>query len=140
MSNKRIYVVAVIVIFLIVGVIVWGMKQSNTAKAPTVEKFGPTQNEGQQNQATDIVYYYRNDCPHCTDLSKWLDDNKISDKVAFVKKEIHDQANADELQKRAGECNIPPDQIGVPFIYGKGQCYVGTPNAETFFKQEAGIQ
>jgi len=140
MVEKKIYIAAVVAIFLVVGVVVWGMNQPEKSNAPAIEKFGPAQSAGQPDQAGEIVYYYRSDCSHCAELSKFIDDNKIADKVAFVKKEIHDQANSAEMQKRANECGIPESQLGVPFIYGKGKCYIGTPQAEDFFKQAAGMQ
>ena len=30
-------------------------------------------------------------------------------------------------------------EIGVPFIYSEGECLIGTPEIEAFFKEKAGI-
>jgi glutaredoxin len=137
MENNKKYIGMVIVAFLVVGIIVWGSKQEK-ANAPTVSN-GNTENQNQASTSEEIIYYYRYDCSHCTELSKFLDDNKIAEKVNFSKKEIHDKVNGQELQKRAAECNIPTDQIGVPFVWARGKCIIGTPPAEEFFKQEAGL-
>jgi glutaredoxin len=88
----------------------------------------------------ETIYFYGQECPHCLDVLKFLDDNKVGEKVTFTKKEVwHNKANAAEMQKRAAECGISPDGMGVPFVYGKGKCFVGTPDVEAFFKQAAGI-
>jgi glutaredoxin len=137
MSNKRIYAATVVAIFLIVGAIVWGVKQPQKANAPAVTQ----ENASQQNQSGEIIYFYGEECPHCKDVAKFLEDNKIADKVNFSKKEVwHDTANAAEMEKKAQECNIQKEGMGVPFVYAKGKCYVGTPQVEAFFSQEAGIQ
>jgi hypothetical protein len=50
----------------------------------------------------------------------------------------HNKKNLNELQKRAGECSIAED-VGVPFVWSEGKCFIGGPDAEKFFKEKAGI-
>lgn len=139
MSNKKIYTTAAIAIFLVVGAIVWGAKQPNTANAPVVEN--NNQNAGPVNPTDEIIYFYGETCPHCIELNKFLEENKIAEKVNFSKKEVwSNKTNAAEMEKKAQECGIQREGMGVPFVYARGKCYVGTPNAEALFKQEAGIQ
>lgn len=138
--NKKHYIVLVVVIFLIVIIVVWGLKQE-TANAP-VTGAGSVKGESavQDNTSSDIIYYYGEECPHCKDVAQFLEDNKIAEKVNFSKKEVwHDTVNAAEMEKKAAECNIQKSGMGVPFVYAKGKCYVGTPDVEAFFKQAAGI-
>lgn len=86
----------------------------------------------------DIIYYYGNTCPHCQELSKWLDENKIAEKVKFVKKEVYqNQANSQELQQAAKECELDTSSIGVPFVYAKGKCYIGSDQAKEFFQKQS---
>ncbi len=90
---------------------------------------------------SSIVYYYGKECPHCKDLAKFLEDKRIADKVSFAKKEVwHNAKNADEMQKRADGCQVSKEGMGVPFVWSEGQCFVGGPDAENFFKQKAGIK
>jgi len=90
---------------------------------------------------SDIIFFFGQECPHCQDVEKFLAENKISDKVKFDSLEVwHNSANNDVLTQRARECGIPQDKMGVPFLYAKGKCYVGTPDVEAFFRQEAGIK
>lgn len=87
-----------------------------------------------------ITYYYGAECPHCADVKKFLEENKIAEKVSFEEKEVwHDQKNAAEMTAKAKVCNLDPKQIGVPFIFADGKCYIGTPDVEDFFKSKAGI-
>lgn len=134
MSRKKIYILAAVVLVLIGGVVYWGVRSAQRAKAPIVT-------DGTNNENPDAVYFYGDGCSHCKVVAKFLEDNKISEKVNFVKKEVwRDKNNAAEMQRRAVECGIEPSGMGVPFVYSKGKCYVGTPDVEGFFKQAAGIQ
>ena len=121
-DKKRLYILSALIIVIISGFIIWGMKQTG----------GPQ---------SDIIYYYSKDCPHCQDVGKFLDDNKIAEKVQFEKKEVGSNVkNALEMQKRAGECKVDPKNLGVPFVWARGKCFIGEPDVENFFKQEAGIK
>jgi len=137
MTDKKTYIAGAVAL-LIVGLIVfWGLKQPEKANAPTVSQ----EEIGQQNQSADIIYYYGAECPHCKDVAKFLEDNKIAEKVNFSKKEVwHNTDNAAEMQKKGEECNLQKQGMGVPFLYARGKCFIGTPEVEAFFKQEAGIQ
>lgn len=90
---------------------------------------------------SDIIYFYGQECTHCQEVAKFIADNKIDKKVAFVKKEVwNNKTNQAEMTAKIKECNIPESQAGVPFLYARGKCYIGSPDVEQFFKQEAGIQ
>ena len=139
--DKRNYALAAGVLVVIGAIIFWGVKQPEKANAPVVEN--NNQNAEPVNPTDEVIYYYGETCPHCIELNKFLEDNKIAEKVNFTKKEVFDKknaANVAEWEKKAAECGIKREGMGVPFIYARGKCYVGTPDAEAFFKQEAGIQ
>ncbi len=88
----------------------------------------------------ETVYYYGAECPHCKDVSAFLDENKIAEKVKFEKKEVwHDTVNAKEMEDRAKICGLDVKNIGVPFVYADGKCHIGTPEVESFFKAAAGM-
>jgi hypothetical protein len=89
-----------------------------------------------------IVFFYGNGCPHCADLETYISDNKIASKVKYTMEEVwYNEENANLLQQVAEQtCGLKESDIGVPFIYdGNGKCYVGVPDAETFFATQAGI-
>jgi glutaredoxin len=112
-------------LIVIVGLVYWGLQD---AKQPA-------------DDPNAIIYYYGESCPHCKALSEFLDANKIAEKVSFQKKEVwYDKTNASEMSRRAKACDIKPEGMGVPFVYGgDGKCYIGEPDARKFFSEKAGI-
>jgi len=141
MESKKIYASMIAVFFLMVGVVFWGINQPEKANAPVIDP-GSVEGESttKENATDEIIYYYGETCPHCIDLNKFLEENKIAEKVNFSKKEVWgNKANAAEMEKKAAECDIERSGMGVPFVYARGKCYVGTPQAEALFKQEAGL-
>lgn len=124
-GKKRIYTILVIILAVIAGFIIWGTKQPGKVIAPTSE----------------IVYYYSEQCSHCKNVAKFLEENNIAEKVNFTRKEVRgSEDSASELQARAGECGIDSKSIGVPFLYARGECYIGDQDVIEFFKKEAGLQ
>lgn len=89
---------------------------------------------------TVTTYFYGEECPHCQDVRKFLDENKIEEKFSFVKREVwHDRANAALMREAAEVCALKSEEIAVPFVFSAGECLVGTPKVIEFFKQKAGI-
>lgn len=90
--------------------------------------------------ASSIVYYYGEECPHCKDVMKFLEENKIAEKVKFEKKEVwHNTANAREMDAKVKICGLDKKSVGVPFLFADGKCFIGTPDVTGFFKKAAGI-
>ncbi|KKR21672.1 MAG: hypothetical protein UT50_C0005G0006 [Candidatus Moranbacteria bacterium GW2011_GWA2_39_41] len=86
---------------------------------------------------TDIVLFFGAECPHCKDVDKFVVDNQIAEKVKFDSLEVwHNDANAKVLIQKSKECGIDENKVGVPFLFARGKCFVGTPEVEGFFKQE----
>ncbi|MDO8240461.1 MAG: hypothetical protein Q7T51_00545 [Candidatus Moranbacteria bacterium] len=89
---------------------------------------------------SDVIFFFGRECSHCKDVEKFVSDNKIAEKVTFDSLEVwHNDANAKILTQKAQECKLAQDKIGVPFLFARGKCFVGTPEVEGFFKQEMGI-
>ncbi|MDX9913804.1 MAG: hypothetical protein RBS77_04450 [Candidatus Moranbacteria bacterium] len=88
-----------------------------------------------------IIYYYGAECPHCKDVLAYLEENDIYSKVDFIKKEVwNNRSNGEELRNAALKCGMNPSNIGVPFVFSKGKCYMGGPDVTEFFAKEAGIE
>lgn len=102
------------------------------------------QDDGQATPMTagsDIVLFYGKECPHCQDLEKKIEEEKLAEKVKFDSLEVwHNTENRKIFKDRAFECGYTEDQLGVPFLYARGKCYVGTPDIEKFLKEEAVIK
>ncbi|TAK96503.1 hypothetical protein EPO05_01735 [Patescibacteria group bacterium] len=91
----------------------------------------------------DIVYFYGDGCSHCEVLSKFLEDNKVAEKVPFQKLEVwKNLRNQKLLMEAVKRCQIDTSAggVGVPFVYARGKCFVGEVEATDFFKAEAGLQ
>ncbi len=126
MVNKRkIYIIGGAIILVAAGLIFWEVKRPSKVAAPTNE----------------IVYYYGEQCSHCKNVTEFLEENNIAEKIEFVKKEVwSDKDSASELQARASECGVDSKNIGVPFLYAQGKCYIGDQDVIEFFKKEAESQ
>ncbi len=125
MEKRPLIGLALGIVFLIGGLVWWGL-QSEGAK----EAF----------DATVTTYFYGEECPHCRDVRAFLDENKIEEKFSFVKREVwHDRANAALMREAAGICALKAEEVAVPFVFSDGKCLIGTPKVIEFFKQKAGI-
>lgn len=133
MKKENIYLVLGAVLLIAIGFFVWksdGRGEEKTEPQPS----------SQENSA-DVIFYYGDQCSHCHKVIKFLDDNQIADKVGFTRKEVSSSPeNGNELYEKADECGLAKNQIGVPFVYAKGKCYVGEIEVMDFFKKEAGLQ
>lgn len=124
--KKNTWVIFLLLIVLIVGFWLWiSFYEKNSPATPVV---------------SDTILFYGKECPHCIEVEKYIKDNQIEEKVAFDSLEIwHNKANSEIMLKKAQECGFEKDQLGVPFLYSKGKCYVGGPQVQNFFKKEAGL-
>jgi len=86
------------------------------------------------------IYYYSATCPHCKNVQKFFDEHDIVNKFNITKKEVsQNPANAKEFYDLCVAKNVPPDQIGVPYLHLEGQCISGDVNIIDFFKKKLNI-
>lgn len=122
--------IVVVVAALLGGAYFWKTSQGESAVSP----------EQEVSVASGIIYYYGEECPHCKDVMKFLEENKIAEKVNFEKKEVwHNTANAREMDAKVKICGLDKKSVGVPFLFAEGKCHIGTPEVTGFFKKAAGI-
>lgn len=88
-----------------------------------------------------IILFYGDGCPHCKIVDDFVSQNKIEDKVKFVKLEVWNNKNNQAiLGQVAKKCGITSNSVGVPFLYdGSSKCYVGDVDVINFFKNAAKI-
>ncbi len=123
--DKKVIAILIILGVAVTGIIAWGMASSTSEPVAEV---------------TGTVYYYGAECPHCKKINEFLEENKISEKVTFTKKEVwHDSGNAKEMTKAAEQCGLDKKDIGVPFVFDNGTCLIGEPDVRKFFSNKAGI-
>lgn len=130
MDKKNIYWIAAVTVLAIVWFVIWAAKQPGITETPT-----------NFSSDSEIVYFYGEGCSHCKKVSEFFEQNKIAEKVSFVKKEVWSNKNNNaEMEFRAKQCNVKPEGMGVPFLFAKGKCFVGDIDVIDFFKKEAGIR
>jgi len=83
-----------------------------------------------------IYYFYGSTCTHCKDLEAFLQKNEAYQKLKITKLEVFEDQNNGLLMGKAGQiCKLNDNEgMGVPMIFFNNQCFIGTPEAESFFK------
>ena len=72
----------------------------------------------QQPEQSQIILFYGIGCPHCAKVEEFIKENQIEKTIPFVKKEIYfNRQNAKELEEKAKICEIPENEVGVPFFW-----------------------
>jgi len=90
--------------------------------------------------AEGVILFYGDGCSHCADVEKYIQDNKINEKVQFTKLEVYNnQENAKKLLEKAVACGLNVNQVGIPFVWDGQKCIIGGPEVINFFKQQAGL-
>ncbi len=93
----------------------------------------------QDGQASEIILFYGDTCPHCKIVEDYIKENQIDEKIIFSQKEVyHNTKNAAELTEKAKICGLPTSSIGVPFLWDGENCLVGDQDIISFFKQKTG--
>ncbi len=84
-------------------------------------------NSSNPSQPADAVLFWGQGCPHCETVKKYIDDNKINQKLVIDQKEVYyNKANQALMEKAAKQCQMDTSQgLGVPFATIDGKCFVG---------------
>lgn len=132
--DKNVIAIIVGVAILLGGVVMWNVYGDSRKEETGMQVSG----SDLENNGT--VYFYGETCPHCADVMAYISENDIDEKVDFEKKEVWNNAdNHKEFIQAAKRCGIDPRDVGVPFVFSEGKCYIGGPSVKNFFKNKAGI-
>lgn len=107
---------------LTVGVVsVWAYQNSK-----------PVPNDGR------LILYYRDGCPHCINVEKFMADNGVQQKITKleVKEGAINRANADEMLKFAAKCQVPLSSVGYPFLWTGSECLMGDSDVINYFSEQ----
>ena len=95
---------------------------------------------GSINKKNQTILYYCNTCPHCAAVRDWMDKQHIDKKITIIQKEVYlNPVNKLEMEQAARKCKISDREIGVPFFYSDGKCYIGTPDVIAQIANKAGV-
>ena len=92
------------------------------------------------NITSNIILFYGRECPHCLDLEKFIEENKIAEKVQFDRLEIfHNSKNRAVLTEKAQICGVDNAKVGVHFLFDavENKCLMGVSEIENFFTIKA---
>ena len=93
----------------------------------------------QRVEQSQIILFYGIGCPHCAKVEEFIKENQIEKTIPFVKKEIYfNRQNAKELEEKAKICEIPENEVGVPFLWDGEKCFLGDVDIINFFKEKIG--
>jgi len=93
----------------------------------------------QQSEQSQIILFYGIGCPYCAKVEEFIKENQIEKTIPFVKKEIYfNRQNAKELEEKAKICEIPENEVGVPFLWDGEKCFLGEVDIINFFKEKIG--
>lgn len=84
-----------------------------------------------------IIFFYGQECPHCKEVEKYLEENDMREKVKFSEYEVyHNTSNANLMLEKASQCGLDKGTLGVPMLWAEGQCIIGTPDIIQFFENK----
>lgn len=90
--------------------------------------------------ADQNIFYYSATCPHCRKVEEFFKQYDIVKKYNIVTKEVsQNSANAKEFYDLCVSKNIPPEEMGVPYLHFEGQCLSGDTDIINFFKAKLGL-
>lgn len=95
-------------------------------------------NNKSSSENVDLVIFYSDNCPHCLNVEKFLEENKVSEKVVYTRKSVdNNQANVTELLAKANKCGIK-DGVGIPLLWDgeNSRCLMGDVDVINFFKEK----
>lgn len=126
MRNTNVLIGVGLLILVIGAIVVWGLRDGSESAATPL--------------GDGMVMYWGDGCPHCENVTKFLEEKHIADKVSFEQKEVwNDRANAKEMARRAKSCGLSSNDIGVPFLFSDGKCFIGEPDVEKEFMRKADV-
>ncbi len=83
-------------------------------------------NKAEVKNKSGMVLFYSTTCPHCKNVEKFINDNNIKEKIALEEREVgSSEDNSFLMQKKAKECGIKENNLGVPFLWNGEMCIVG---------------
>ena len=87
------------------------------------------------------ILFYGIGCPHCENVEKFINDNGITQKISFTRKEVFENKdNATEMARYAKKCGLDLTQLGVPFFWTGNTCLSGDEPIIEYFKNQTGIK
>jgi len=77
--------------------------------------------------SNNLTLFVKDGCPHCTNVEKFITDNKVNDKVLVEQKNIGSSQNIKEMIAYSQKCGLDTNNLGTPLLWTgtEGKCIVG---------------
>lgn len=73
-----------------------------------------------------VTLFWGVTCPYCHTVKEKIAEEKITEKVEIEEIELQqNKENLPKFQEKIKECNIDPQQAGIPMLFADGKCYQG---------------
>lgn len=93
-------------------------------------------NKAEVKNESGMILFYSTTCPHCKNVEKFINDNNIKEKIILEEREVgSSEDNSVLMQKKAKECGIKEDSLGVPFLWNGERCIMGDTPIIEYLKQ-----
>lgn len=134
-KNIKISIYIIALLGIVAGIWFWSENVNTSQKiAQTVEEANEVKGAEIEN-SSDVILFYGVTCSACKETERYMKENKIEEKIAIEKKEVYyNKENANLLGEKAQECGLDTKSVGVPFLFSKGNCYIGTEEIKDFFE------
>jgi len=85
-----------------------------------------------------LILYYRDGCPHCINVEKYISENKVLEQLPQlqIKEGAINRENTDEMLQYAKKCRIPLNQVGFPFLWNGETCLLGDVDIINYFSEQ----
>lgn len=99
-------------LLVLIGGLVFFSRQNKPASSPLPQAY---------------EYFSSPTCPHCAVVDGFLEGWEGKDKIKIEKKEVlNNRENINLFYQRGEYCQIPRNQLGVPFLFTpEGECILG---------------
>lgn len=79
--------------------------------------------------------FFRTGCPHCENVQKFIDDNKVEEKISINHLDATIEENSLKMLQYAKKCSLDTATLGVPFLWTGSTCLMGDVDINAFLKQ-----
>ena len=73
-----------------------------------------------------VTLFWGVTCPYCHTVREKISEEKLDEKIDIVEIELQEnKENLPKFEEKIKECNIDPQQAGIPMLFVDGKCYQG---------------
>jgi len=73
-----------------------------------------------------VTLFWGVSCPYCHTVREKISEEKLNEKIDIVEIELQEnKENISKFEEKIKECNINPQQAGIPLLFADGKCYQG---------------